>query len=123
MPFPEAIVYYKDGTTVAVTRASLAQDWVNMPVHGVDHIDFDPAYFGTGAVVHTAGGGDAYWGYAEGANYYVFGVRTYEWTPEGTWDLTKPNYTEYVFDRRTNNGMTIRYVTSIPAQALVRYAD
>ncbi len=126
MPFPEAIVYYKDGSTVSITRASLAQNWVDMPIHNVDRIEFDPAYFGDSqSIVHTAGGGDAYWGYTEGANSFVFGVRTYEWLPPSydTWDLTKPNYTEYVFDKRPNQPMTIRYVSGIPSQALVRYAD
>lgn len=125
MPWPECIVRYKDGSTRAITRATLAQDWADMPIHGIDRIDFDPPYFGaTGGFSLVVSGGDAYWGYTEGANTVVFGVRSYEWDATGTsWDLTKPQWYEFLFDKRDGKPRTEREATGIPPQALVRYAD
>ena len=125
MPWPDTIVRYKDGSTRALTRSTLASDWTNLPVRGIDRIDVDPPFFGAqggfGAVIS---GGDAYWAYAEGANGFVLGVRSYEWDATGTsWDLTKPQYHEYVFDKRTGRARTERDQTAVPAQALVRYAE
>lgn len=125
MSWPDGIIRYKDGTTRALTRATLASDWADMPIHNIVRIEINPAFFASdpGEAVMVSGG-DAYWAYAEGANSFVLGVRSYEWDETGTsWDLTKPNFHEFVFDKRTGRARVERDQTAIPAQALVRYAE
>lgn len=127
MSWPDAIIRYKDGTTRALSRATLAANWTDMPIHNIDRIDINPAFFASdpgSAVVMS--GGDAYWGYAEGANSFVLGIHhppiwgPYE--PPHPPEVEESWY-EFVFDKRTGRARSEREVTSIPAQALVRYAD